>query len=219
MKAIQRRAKGEAFGITDPLTGEPVIPLEKTPDMAVELTMKEGGAVGERVGLLSGGDPPMHALGTYMLFFADKEVRLIKNGGRWFFLAKYVLSILFWAMNLVLSAYAAGDMLTECGVVCLCGSVSRIRGLLALVRVNRHGGSEKAANYAYVAILIATFCGLALIFEAMRFSGVRWLVTMSPSVVAKVIRRRRRILRATHKLMSEQAANIKPGAPLFLPPR
>jgi hypothetical protein len=120
MKAIQRRAKGEAYGITDPLTGEPVIPLEKTPDMAVELTMKEGGAVGERVGLLSGGDPPMHALGTYMLFFADKEVRLIKNGGRWFFLAKYVLSILFWSMNLILSAYAAGDMLTRCVTWWLC---------------------------------------------------------------------------------------------------
>jgi hypothetical protein len=50
-----------------------------------------------------------------------------------------------------------------------------------------------------------------LIFEAMRFGGVLWLVTMSPSVVAKVIRRRRRILRATHKLMTEQAANVKPG--------
>ena len=73
MDAIQRRARGEVHGIVDPLTGEPVIPLEKTPDMAVELTLQEGADVrGERVGLLSGGDPPIHALGTYLLFFADK---------------------------------------------------------------------------------------------------------------------------------------------------
>ena len=75
MNAIKRRLRGEVRGIIDPLTGEPVIPLEKTPDMAVELTMRDGVAIpGERVGLISGGDPPVHALGTFLLFFADKYV-------------------------------------------------------------------------------------------------------------------------------------------------
>lgn len=141
MAAIQRRARGEVHGVVDPLTSEPVIPLEKTPDMAVELTLKENGVGGggERVGLISGGDPPAQALGTYMLYFADKydgvcfvvlirplivccvdvvmmchrEIRLIKNGGRWFFLLKYILSTVFWLLNTGLSSYAAGTLLVE----------------------------------------------------------------------------------------------------------
>ena len=47
---------------------------------------------------------------------------------------------------------------------------------------------------------------LALAYELLRFVGVRWLVTMSQDVVARVIRRRRRILRTTHKLLSEKAS-------------
>lgn len=74
-----------------------------------------------------------------------------------------------------------------------------------------NSGDEAAANYAYIAILISTFSALGFFYEVLRFSGVRWLVTMSPAVVAKVIRRRRRILRTTHKLLSEQASNTRPG--------
>ena len=42
-----------------------------------------------------------------------REIRLIKNGGRWFFLMKYVLAILFWTLNTGLSAYAAGTLLVK----------------------------------------------------------------------------------------------------------
>jgi hypothetical protein len=66
----------------------------------------------------------------------------------------------------------------------------------------RDSGSRQSANYAYLAILLMTGALLALSYELLRFMGVRWLVTMSPDVVARVIRRRRRILRATHRLLS-----------------
>ena len=75
------------------------------------------------------------------------------------------------------------------------------------VKHDRDSGSPKAANYAYLAILLCTGAMLALAYELLRFVGVRWLVTMSPEVVARVIRRRRRILRTTHKLLSDKTSS------------
>ncbi len=60
-------------------------------------------------------------------------------------------------------------------------------------------------------MMIATFTILGFVYEILRFSGVKWLVTMSPAVVSKVIRRRRRILRTTHKLLAEQTGSDRPG--------
>jgi hypothetical protein len=47
---------------------------------------------------------------------------------------------------------------------------------------------------------------LGLSYEVLRFNGVKWLVTMSQDVLARVVRRRRRILRTTHKLLADKSA-------------
>jgi hypothetical protein len=65
MTNIHRRNAGEVQGIIDPLTGEPVIPLEKEPSLAVEAFVTEKGHD-------SRTDVPAHALGTYLLFFGER---------------------------------------------------------------------------------------------------------------------------------------------------
>jgi hypothetical protein len=82
---------------------------------------------------------------------------------------------------------------------------SRARSLCRCT--NRDSTSTRAANYAYLSILMSTGGMLALAYELLRLVGVRWLVTMSPEVVARVIRRRRRILRTTHRLLSDKMSS------------
>ena len=65
MTNIHRRNAGEVQGIIDPLTGEPVIPLEKEPSLAVEAVISEKGRDTRT-------DVPAHALGTYLLFFGER---------------------------------------------------------------------------------------------------------------------------------------------------
>ena len=65
MSMIHKRNAGEVQGIVDPLTGEPVIPLEKEPSLAVEAFVHERGHDVR-------SEVPAHALGTYLLFFGER---------------------------------------------------------------------------------------------------------------------------------------------------
>jgi hypothetical protein len=67
MANIKKRNEGQVQGIIDPLTGEPVIPLEKTPNLAVELALADGGGSSS-----TSVEVPSHALGTYLLFFGNR---------------------------------------------------------------------------------------------------------------------------------------------------